>query len=71
MNEQLIAEILGVDGMTVTDLAREMVAANDARLDGHMTRENHAIIVQDIYRKLAGIGKTWADLETACAAVTR
>ena len=53
--------------MTIHDLAAITVKANDERLAGTMTREAHAIFIQQIDVNLVRNGWTWDDL----AAVAR
>lgn len=48
--------------MTVEQMRKLAIAANDARLDGRMTREAHAREIAFIDRELAAAGLTWDDL---------
>lgn len=48
---------------TIADLTREVIAANDARLDRRITREDHAVIISRINDRLAANGWTWDDIQ--------
>jgi hypothetical protein len=49
--------------MTLAELTADIVAINDARVLGNMSREDHAVAIARCYRIMAGYGWTWADIE--------
>lgn len=49
--------------MTVQEITAQVVAANDARLEGQMTRAEHAAAIAGIYRIMAAYGITWEQVE--------
>ena len=49
--------------MTVQEITAQVVAANDARLEGQMTRAEHAAAIARIYRIMAAYGVTWEQVE--------
>ncbi len=49
--------------MTAQEIFGMVIAVNDARLDGRLTREEHAVEVARIDRILREHGLTWADLQ--------
>jgi hypothetical protein len=53
--------------MTIEELTRKIVAANEYRLEGFITREQHAKEVAKFDRLLAAYGWTWADVENCHA----
>jgi hypothetical protein len=53
--------------MTIQELTRQIVAANEYRLEGFITREQHAKEVANFDRLLAAHGYTWADVENCHA----
>ena len=48
--------------MTKEEMRKIVVAINDARLDGRITREIHAIQIAAINGDLIAAGFTWEDL---------
>lgn len=46
----------------ITEIRTRTIAANDARLEGRITREQHAVIISGIDAELSAAGFTWADL---------
>jgi hypothetical protein len=49
--------------MTVHEITAQVVAANDARLEGQMTRAEHAVAIAQIYKVMAAHGVTWEQVE--------
>lgn len=47
---------------TLQQLRTLVIAVNDARLDGRMTRDVHAREIAFIDRELTAAGLTWGDL---------
>jgi hypothetical protein len=47
---------------TIAAITRETITANDARLEGRITREQYAVIISDINDRLAANGWTWDDI---------
>lgn len=43
-------------------LMQEAFAAGDARLEGRITREQHAVIIARIAQEMIAAGLTWEDL---------
>ena len=43
-------------------LMQEAFAAGDARLEGRITREQHAVIIARIGQEMVAAGLTWEDL---------
>lgn len=51
----------------LTQLAKQVVALNDARLDGHIDRATHALAIAEINEALTRNGYTWNDLSAVAA----
>jgi hypothetical protein len=49
--------------MTLEQLTADIVQANDWRLAGKITREEHADMIARLDRLVVGFGYTWADVE--------
>lgn len=47
---------------TLAAITRQVIAANDARLDMRITRQQHAVIISGINDQLAANGWTWDDI---------
>ena len=48
--------------MTLEQFKKVVIAMNDARIDGRMTRELHASEMRRIDSELTAAGLTWEDL---------
>ena len=46
----------------ITEIRNRTIAANDARLDGRISREQHAVIIAGIDAELSAAGFTWGDI---------
>jgi len=46
----------------ITEIRNRTIAANDARLEGRISREQHAVIIARIDAELSAGGFTWGDL---------
>jgi hypothetical protein len=46
----------------ITEIRNRTIAANDARLEGRISREDHAVIIASIDAELSAAGFTWGDL---------
>lgn len=46
----------------ITEIRNRTIAANDARLEGRISREQHAVIIAGIDAELSAAGLTWGDL---------
>ena len=49
--------------MTIYEMTRRIIATNDARLEGVITRAEHANYIAEYTRIMAGHGWTWDDIE--------
>jgi hypothetical protein len=49
--------------MTLAELTADIVQANDWRLAGKISREEHAEMIARLDRLVIGFGYTWADVE--------
>jgi hypothetical protein len=47
----------------ITQITQSIIKANDARLDGTITREHHAMIIKQYNRALVANHYTWKDVE--------
>lgn len=54
--------------MTIQELTNQIVAANEYRLDGLITREEHAKQIAAFNRLLVAHGWTWGDVENCFTA---
>lgn len=55
----------------VEQLARVTLQANDRRLDGLMSREQHAVIMSQVNAEISRRGMSWEDVESAVQRVMR
>jgi len=46
----------------ITDIRNRTIAAYDARIEGRISREDHAVIIAGIDAELSAAGFTWGDL---------
>jgi hypothetical protein len=46
----------------IIEIRNRTIAANDARLEGRISREDHAVIIAGIDAELSAAGFTWGDL---------
>jgi len=46
----------------ITEIRNRTIAANDARLEGRISREQHAVIIARIGQEMIAAGLTWEDL---------
>jgi hypothetical protein len=53
--------------ITLSDITRSITTANDDRLNGIITRQQHAAIIARYNRVLVANGYTWSDVETTFA----
>jgi hypothetical protein len=49
--------------MTLAELTADIVQANEWRLAGKISREQHADMIARLNRLVVGFGYTWADVE--------
>ena len=48
--------------MNIDHITRRIITANDARLDGTITRTEHATIIAECDRIITANGYTWQDI---------
>jgi hypothetical protein len=51
-----------LDEITLDNITTWVVAANDKRLEGQMTREEHALVIARMDHHLKRLGYTWDDI---------
>jgi hypothetical protein len=56
---------------TRNTIAHAVISMNDARFDGLITRETHAIRVKEIDDQLMSLGLTWDDVDADIRRIER